>query len=497
MRRIVPALLLPAAFVVLGCSSTTPEMQALQDVAEAMGGVEAVLSTTTVEVEGSGTGYVVGQAPTPDVGQLGGDGTYRSQMDLGAHRVRTEATNTAFGFPLSTVAGLDGNVAFNAGGFGPPDPVRIGGMPAQRRLAEYYHHPVALLQAALSEDPAMMATAGALRQDMGHDIVDVTTADGVQLSLHVDPESSLPLAITSMVYDTNLGDVELSTTLAEWTDAASSAGGNDGGGLRLPGSIVQKLGEATVGEYTVTHTVNGDVGDLAAQPDVVAADVSGTPAPNVVVEELADGVWYLAGESHHSVVVEFPSYSVLVEAPLNDARTLAVIEQARALTPDKPLQYVVNTHHHFDHSGGIRAAVAEGLTVITHEINADYYPDMVARSHTLSPDRQQAAQQPLMIETVTGDDIFELRDGDRVMQVLRIVGETHNRGMLAIYLPTEQILIEGDSYTPGGPSLGAAALLETIQQRGLRVSRIAPIHGAVVPFTDLEELVRADAAGAQ
>ena len=64
-----------------------------------------------------------------------------------------------------------------------------------------------------------------------------------------------------------------------------------------------------------------------------------------------------------------------------------MIEQARALVPDIPLEYVVNTHHHFDHSGGIRAAVAEGLTVVTHEMNEAFYTDMTTRSHSLAPDR--------------------------------------------------------------------------------------------------------------
>ena len=484
MRRILQGVPLLAGLVVVGCA--TPEMQALQDVADAMGGADAIQSVTTLGVEGSGTGSIIGQALTPDVGQLGGDGMYSSQMDLAAHRLRTESTTNAFGFPLTNVAGLDGRAAFNAGGFGAAAPARIGGTAAARRLAEYYHHPVTLLQAALSEDPAMAAMAGALRQEMGHDVVDVTTSDGVQLSLHIDPQSSLPLAITSMVYDTNLGDVALSTSFANWTQVD---------GLQLPGSLVQELGGFTLGEYSVTHSVNGDVGDLAAPAEVAAAAPPEAQVPDVVVEELARGVWYLAGGSHHSVVVEFPSYSVLVEAPQNDTRTLAVIEVARELTPDKPLRYVVNTHHHFDHSGGIRAAVAEGLTVITHELNREFYEDIVTRTHSLSPDRLQSAPQPLMMETVTGDEIFELSDEGRVMQILRVTGDPHNEGMLAVYLPAERILIEADDYTPGRGGPSAAALLNNIRQRGLRVSRIAPIHGRVVPFSELETQVRADAAG--
>ena len=33
----------------------------------------------------------------------------------------------------------------------------------------------------------------------------------------------------------------------------------------------------------------------------------------------------------------------------------------------KPLTELVVSHHHFDHTGGIRQAIAEGLTIIAHK----------------------------------------------------------------------------------------------------------------------------------
>ena len=161
--------------------------------------------------------------------------------------------------------------------------------------------------------------------------------------------------------------------------------------------------------------------------------------------------------------------------------------------PAKPLRYLVNTHHHFDHSGGVRAAVAEGLTVITHEINRAFYESMVARPHTVMADHLAQKSAPLMMETVTGDEKFELRDGNRVMEIHRLKNDTHNNGSLVVYLPAERLLIEADVYSPprGGPT--AANLLEQIKAMGLRVNRIAPIHGQVVPLADLQKAVMATA----
>ena len=88
--------------------------------------------------------------------------------------------------------------------------------------------------------------------------------------------------------------------------------------------------------------------------------------------KLADGVWHVTGGSHHSVVVEFNEYIAVAEAPLDEARSLAVIAEAKKLGSNKPIRYVLTTHHHFDHSGGLRTYVAEGATVVTHQSNVPY-----------------------------------------------------------------------------------------------------------------------------
>jgi len=366
------------------------------------------------------------------------------------------------------------------GGDGNAQPV--AGLAARARQAAYYHHPLPLLQAALAEATAMAAMVSNLREEMGEAVVDITTGDGVQLSLYIDPGTGLPSRVSSMTSDANLGDVTLTSEFSDWADA---------GGLMLPGTISRTVDEYPSQDLAVSNTLNAAVGDLGAPPDLVGAPAPGPAAANVAVEELADGVWYLAGQSHHSVLVAFPEFGVLVEAPQNDTRTLAVIEQARALLGDTPLTHLVNTHHHFDHSGGLRAAVAEGLTVVTHEDNADFYEMLVARPHTIDPDHLAANPQPLELETVAGDEVYEITGGDRTLQVFRVSGDPHNAAMLAAYLPAERILIEADDYTPGRGGPSAEALLQNVNDRGLNPQRIAPIHGQVVPFSDLEAQVAA------
>ena len=176
-----------------------------------------------------------------------------------------------------------------------------------------------------------------------------------------------------------------------------------------------------------------------------------------------------------------------------------MIARARELVPDKPLRYVVNTHHHFDHSGGLLAAVAEGLTVLTHEMNQALYEELVSREHTITADHLAQNPAELMLETVAGDETYELRDGNRVMELFRVGDNPHADGSLLVYLPADRILIQADLYIPGvGGEFAesAAVLLQTIRDRELRVNQLVPIHGMIQAVSDLEEAVEGSGAGA-
>src|SRR4030095_2890109 len=215
-----------------------------------------------------------------------------------------------------------------------------------------------------------------------------------------------------------------------------------------------------------------------------APAVTAPPPATVTVEEVAKSVWLLAGQSHHSVVVEFNDHLILIEAPQNDTRTLAVIAKARDLRPNKQLTHVVNTHHHFDHSGGIRAAVSEGLAVITQKANAQFFEDAIKRPHTIVPDALVKNATPLRLEVV--DDGMELADSGMTVQLYRIDGNPHGDAMLMAYLPRERILVEVDAFSPGAAVQPYAAnLLENITKRNLKVDRIVPLHGTIAPFGDL------------
>jgi glyoxylase-like metal-dependent hydrolase (beta-lactamase superfamily II) len=466
------------ALLCAACAQPTPEQQIVDDAAGALGRRNRILAVKTLVIEGDGKNGNLGQDMTPEATteafMLSG---YKRAIDVAGRRMRLEQTRTPnFAYfqgmaPQKQVQGLDGDVAYNVAPNGTA--TRAPNTVAKDRKAELYHHPLTIVRAAL--DPAAKLanprTAGSER------VVDVTTADGVQLTLAIDGTTKLPSRVVSMTDNTNLGDVAIETSFADYQDA---------GGLKLPSRLTTKTDNYTTAEIHVAkQALDADTGDLTAPAAAKSAPaIASAPPATVTAEEIAKGVWFLAGQSHHSVVVEFADHLTLIEAPQNDVRTLAVIAKARTLRPDKPLTQIVNTHHHFDHSGGVRAAVSEGLTLITHKGNAAFYEAAVRRAHTIAPDALANNPKPLKIETV--DNELVLKDAMHTVVLYPIADNKHSDTMLLAYLPQEKILVEVDLFSPGAAAQPyAASLLENIRKRNLKVDRIVPLHGAIAPFAEL------------
>ena len=176
----------------------------------------------------------------------------------------------------------------------------------------------------------------------------------------------------------------------------------------------------------------------------VPAEVAANPAPSVAqvdVTELAPGIWNFGGGSHNSVVVEQRAGIVVVEAPHNEQRSEAVIAKIREMFPRRPITHVINTHAHFDHAGGLRTYVAEGVTVVTHARNAGYYGRVWQQPHSLNPDRLAKAPRAPKFETFTTRLV--LADPERPIELHAIEGSGHNDAFAMVYLPRQKTADRG------------------------------------------------------
>ncbi len=234
-----------------------------------------------------------------------------------------------------------------------------------------------------------------------------------------------------------------------------------------------------------TLTVPNDVRSARTQPVRVES------------QSVGDGVWLIGGGSHHSVAVEFGDHVAVIEAPLNEERSLAVIDEVYRLMPGKPIRFIVTTHHHWDHLGGLRAYVHEGATVITHESNKPYYREVLrAGLWTLEPDRfslhpPEEWSEGYIFETLNQQ--YVLADQTRTVELYTVRGLAHAAGMLIAYIPSEKIVVQADLYSSQAqtPNASTRAFHRNLRRLDLDVETIVGIHGTPVPMTQFLEFVGA------
>jgi glyoxylase-like metal-dependent hydrolase (beta-lactamase superfamily II) len=292
-----------------------------------------------------------------------------------------------------------------------------------------------------------------------------------------------------------LGDTLVETKYSDYKDF---------GGVQFPGHIARSQGGYPVLDLTVSEVRLNPTVYLPVPQEVLTAK-----AAPVTATALAEGVYYLTGGTHHSVAIEQRDHIVLIEAPLNEERSLAIIAKLKETIPNKPIKFVVNTHAHFDHSGGLRTFVDEGATIVTEEANAAYYEKVWSAARSIDPDRLAKSKKSARFDSFTGKHV--LSDGKRAIEIHPIGGSGHNDAFDLVYLPAEKILIEADAYTPTAANVPppktanpyTVNLYDNIQKLKLDVTQIAALHGPrVVTLADLgtaigkTEVAKADAPGA-
>ena len=241
-------------------------------------------------------------------------------------------------------------------------------------------------------------------------------------------------------------------------------------------------------------------GELPVPPSVSNAEFVET----VEVNELAAGVYLLGGSSHNSVAVEFADYIAVVEAPLNERRNLAVIDRIVELIPGKPIRFLINTHQHHDHIGGLRTYMHIGATIITHWKNYDFYNKDVLNyaPRTLDPDMVSLWPPTELAEGYQYETVREnyvLTDGNRNLNISYVHPLNHVEGMLVAYLPEERLLIEADLFDGPSPvnrnalsitpNQSHRSLYNHVQRLGLEVDTLVPIHGEPTSWDDFEALI--------
>ena len=526
-------ILIALVFLVAATASAQDARAALQAAAKAMG----LDNLHTIQYTGSGWFSLIGQTyglnedwPHYDVNP------YTRTIDYDAQFSREEYTQRQGNYPAQgraplpeqrIVTFLNGKFAWNVEGdkVVPQTRPYLDGIPVEElRQLEIIITPHGFLKAGLAAKDATAislpivgaADFGLSQNGRRVTIVSFTVMGGkYRINGTINDQNLVELTDTwfpNPVY----GDMNYEMRYTQYKDY---------GGVKFPTILHVHQGDPRLNpahNYYEIHvtTVQPNIKvPIEAVPEVVRT----TPPPPLTVQtqKLADGVWVLGAANYNSLVMEFRDFVAVVEAPINEARSLAIIDEISRLAPNKPIKYVVNTHHHFDHAGGLRTFLSQGTTVVTHESNKQYYLDILFHpgGWTLRPDRMalydpmyMISRRPAPIETVGGDTRltapYVITDGENMMEVFHVLdvaydlGDNsyrqgnHSNDMLMVYLPKQKILVNADLYSPPAPGAAPAnptsrmrTLYQNILMDKLDVNQHVPIHGRVGANDEFVKLV--------
>lgn len=478
MRRSTQtAIGLAVALAISGCSSL--QKQSLQLAGEASG----VSGIKSIEFSGTGRWYQFGQAPNPDLPWPPFDvKNYTSDInyDTASARVqisRLQTIEPGRNRPTPTEQKVDqyisGNTAWNVG---TGNNANVTAQPAavEERAAEIWASPQGFLKAAIANNALSEPVSGGTQ-------VSFSLGGKYRYVGTINANNQLE-KVQTWIDNPLLGDTLVETKYSDYKDF---------GGVQFPAHIVRNEGGFPILDINVSSVKANPAVDIA-----IPQDANKITPVTVTANKLADGVYYLTGGTHHSVAIEQRDHVVVVEAPLNEERSQAVIAKVKETIPNKPIKYLINTHAHFDHSGGLRAYVDAGATIVTEKTNQAYYQKVWANAHSINPDKLSKSNKPAKFDSFTGK--HSLTDGNRSIEIYSIAGNSHNDAFDLVYLPKEKILVEADAFTlpaPNTPPLPtpnpySVNLLDNIQKLKLDVAQIAGLHGPrVATLADLRAYI--------
>jgi glyoxylase-like metal-dependent hydrolase (beta-lactamase superfamily II) len=295
--------------------------------------------------------------------------------------------------------------------------------------------------------------------------------------------------VETWVGENLMGDMHVVANYTGWKDF--------GGGAIAPTKIVQTRGGLPFFEVDVTAARANptDVATLAPAPAPPAGRAGGPPAGGapgappaltVTAEKLGDGLYRLTTGpgSYDSLLVEFRDYVMMLEAGQPEARSLAYIAETKKLYPNKPLRYVWNSHPHSDHTGGLPALVAEGVTIITHRNNEAFFERALNTPRTLLNDSLAKNPKKVKIETIAEKKVYS--DGTRTVEFHHIYPSPHSNGLTIAFIPKEKILFQADYTLPAAgqqPNDHIRALQPAVEKLNLDFEQYIPVHRGNAPLT--------------
>ena len=493
-RRVVSLVFL--SLILTSCSSSPTTWDLAQGAIAAMGGAAGIEGIETVVMSGGvGTRQRLGQSL-----ELGGpeqDGTlsmvettidfarqraaYEYDVALASgfmqHRleVLTEHEGQAVGYSINN----NGQMASTPGGL-------FGWGPQNSPAMILRRDPVAILLDAARPgaggDPVEEVDLNGNLRLHGT----TTTSWGEETGLYFDPETHLLVAFDVLDTEPMLGDVQAQYSIGDYQQS---------GGVLLPHRMTILKGGTPFSDvrYESIAVNSPDADAVFGIPDPLV-DQAGRAASSenyvpLTWSPVADGVFHVVAYSHHSMVVEFPTFVAVVEAPYTETQSLALRDLVAEQIPGKPIRYAAVTHPHWDHIGGIRGIAGAGATILVASGHENQIREVLNAPHTNPPDALEQARDSGTAGSIEiYDRMWSASEGDRSLALYEVSGSPHAERVVLAYVPDSGVLFQSDLFFPGTGGAGSPAtehLQEAIRELGLGVRTMVGGHGGVGPFSEL------------
>ena len=327
-----------------------------------------------------------------------------------------------------------------------------------------------------------------------------------------DSTSHLPAVIRTRDFDQYYGDSDYDEALSDWRDV---------NGIKLPHHALYtlngvKIFDVTVSNYGVNPQLSADAFPI---PNELKGKAAG-PAPmgkvpyQWVIRRLSNG-FYLdtdavysdqgdtlklvdigpniamaTGASHNTLIVATDRYLVAFEAPIDDGLSQWVIKAAKEKFPGKPFRYVILTHHHIDHTGGVRAYAAEGATFIVGKGDGAFWRKVLTAPHGLDPYPVSYKGAPKIVEV---EGKWSVNDAGREIDAYALENP-HATGYIVPYIPDAKLGFVTDLWSPGrgvpaSADPGMISVVKGVEKFGIQPERFAGGHGFVDNYSVLTGLV--------